>query len=177
MGKQQQQQQIYHRYTWRFINQLGKEEASLIRLLGYVYIVRVCVNMTRFSTRFSSCGGKEWGNWGKDMMRKCAHPRRHCRRVPHKSYSVGDPTRVTQGQFFIDTSWVRDTIMTTIQLSTTYAPEGRGGGVFLDTKLKSGDDEDGVYCSGHSLIHCTWMEMGNLFHHRHLVACVKHASP
>jgi hypothetical protein len=35
-----------------------------------------------------------------------------------------------------------------------------------------------VCCSGHFLIRCTWMEMGNIcHHHRHLVACVKHASP
>jgi hypothetical protein len=33
---------------------------------------------------------------------------------------VGDPTRVTWGQFIIDTSWVRDTIMTTIWLTTIY---------------------------------------------------------
>lgn len=73
------------------------------------------------------------------------------------------------------------TIYYTLMMRMTHQTGGgtREGGVFIDTKLKSGDDDDGgvVCCSGHFLIHCTWMEMGNICHHRHLVACVKHASP
>jgi len=139
--------------------------------------------MTRFSTRFSSCGGKEWGNGGEG----------HDDEVRASSSSSGTPQELLEGNLLLTLGIeFRDFIMTNNSVDHYIlhlddedddAPKERGpvagGEVFVDTKSKSGDDDDdGVCCSGHFLIHCTWVEMGNICYPTAiLVACVKHASP
>jgi len=172
-------------HTWRFINRLGKE--GKLHRFGYLanaYIVRVCVNMTRFSTRFSSCGGKEWGNWGEghdEEVRAWA-----CLVVilivggPHKRYFAGN-LLLTLVEF-VTLPW-RQFGWPLYTPPRWWGWHTQGGeGSFVDTKIKSGDgddDDDGVllllrlffdplHMDGNGAMYVTTAI---------LVACVKHASP
>jgi len=85
--------------------------------------------MTRFSTRFSSCGGKEWGNGGEghdDEVRASS------------SSSSGTPQELLEGNLLLTlVIEFRDFIMTNISVDHYIlhlddedddAPKGGGGG-------------------------------------------------